>query len=611
MCGIAGFVDFQEDVRNKTRVAQNMAKTLTPRGPDAGGFYEDTQISFVHRRLIVVDPENGAQPMISTDGNFILIYNGELYNTQDIKNELLQNGHEFKGHSDTEVLLHAFMQWGAQACLQRLNGIYAFAVWEKKEHRLTLARDRLGVKPLFYSRTQHGIVFGSELKALFCHPAVKPLLDENGLRSILLLGPARTPGDGVFKDVEEVLPGQYLTLSPEGMQKALYWTLTAKQHTDSPQDTIAHTRFLVEDAATRQLVSDVPLCTFLSGGLDSSILSMLAARTYQQQNKAPLHTWSVDYQDNAQYFTKSVFQPNTDSEYIDYMVHAIGSEHQNVVIDNAALCAALLAATDARDLPGMADVDSSLLLFCAQVKKQFTVCLSGECADEIFGGYPWYHRQEILFEDTFPWSRSIDLRLGLLRDGVVTDGADFVRSRYLATCAEAPKLDGEDKVAARRREMFLLNLRWFMATLLDRKDRMSMYSGLEVRVPFCDHRIVEYAYNMPWELKSWEGREKGILRKAFETDLPEEIVWRKKSPYPKTFHPAYTQLTAGYVRQIFRDEHSIAASLFNQTRILELIESPESLTEPWYGQLMRTPQIFAYIIQLDRWFKKYHIDLVS
>ena len=292
------------------------------------------------------------------------------------------------------------------------------------------------------------------------------------------------------------------------------------------------------------------------------------------------------------------------------MVDAIGSQHHEVVLENPALCAALLPSVDARDLPGMADVDSSLLLFCAAVKKEFTVCQSGECADELFGGYPWYHREEILFEDTFPWSRSVDFRLGLLQDGVVTDGPEFVRQHYLDTCAAADKLPGDSRKDARMREMFLLNLRWFMATLLDRKDRMSMYSGLEVRVPFCDHRIVEYAYNMPWDLKAWDGREKGIVRKAFENDLPKAIVWRKKSPYPKTFSPEYTGLVSSYVRQIMQDEHSYIPKLFRAEAIEELLLEPDSMPEPWYGQLMRGPQVFAYLIQLDRWFKKYRIELV-
>lgn len=609
MCGIGGFVDYERDARRGGPILHGMKRTLTPRGPDAEGTYFDEDAALVHRRLIVIDPEGGKQPMHSPDRNTIIIYNGELYNTPELRTELMSRGHEFVGHSDTEVLLHAYLEWKTDA-FSRLNGIFAFAIWEKRERRLTLCRDRLGVKPLFFAPIRNGLTFGSTIDTVLCHPEIEPALDEDGLRTLLLLGPARPPESGVFRQISSLLPGHFAVLTPENFTDHVYWQLEAHEHEDDLPTTIERTHTLICDAARRQLVSDVPLACFLSGGLDSSILSMLAAKDYAARGET-LHTWSVDYRDNDKYFTKSIFQPNSDDSYIDQMVDFLGTHHHRVVLEPEALCAALLPATDARALPGMADVDSSLLLFCAAVKRGgTTVCLSGECADELFGGYPWYHREEILFEDTFPWSRSVGLRLGLLTPDAVRNGEEFVRQHYRDTCDRAPKLSSDDKKAARMREMFVLNLDWFMATLLDRKDRMSMYSGLEVRVPFCDHRIVEYAYNMPWDFKSLEGREKGIVRRAFADELPKEIVYRKKSPYPKTFHPVYTRLCADYVCRIFEDNTSVAASLFDRNAVQKLMQRPESLAEPWFGQLMRTPQIFAYIIQLDRWFRHYHVKIV-
>lgn len=609
MCGIGGFVDYERDARRGGPILHGMKRTLTPRGPDAEGTYFDEDAALVHRRLIVIDPEGGKQPMHSPDRNTIIIYNGELYNTPELRTELMSRGHEFVGHSDTEVLLHAYLEWKTDA-FSRLNGIFAFAIWEKRERRLTLCRDRLGVKPLFFAPIRNGLTFGSTIDTVLCHPEIEPALDEDGLRTLLLLGPARPPESGVFRQIKSLLPGHFAVLTPENFTDHVYWQLEAHEHEDDLPTTIERTHTLICDAARRQLVSDVPLACFLSGGLDSSILSMLAAKDYAARGET-LHTWSVDYRDNDKYFTKSIFQPNSDDSYIDQMVDFLGTHHHRVVLEPEALCAALLPATDARALPGMADVDSSLLLFCATVKRGgTTVCLSGECADELFGGYPWYHREEILFEDTFPWSRSVGLRLGLLTPDAVRNGEEFVRQHYRDTCDRAPKLSSDDKKAARMREMFVLNLDWFMATLLDRKDRMSMYSGLEVRVPFCDHRIVEYAYNMPWDFKSLEGREKGIVRRAFADELPKEIVYRKKSPYPKTFHPVYTRLCADYVCRIFEDNTSVAASLFDRNAVQKLMQRPESLAEPWFGQLMRTPQIFAYIIQLDRWFRHYHVKIV-
>lgn len=609
MCGIGGFVDYERDARRGGPILHGMKRTLTPRGPDAEGTYFDEDAALVHRRLIVIDPEGGKQPMHSPDRNTIIIYNGELYNTPELRTELMSRGHEFVGHSDTEVLLHAYLEWKTDA-FSRLNGIFAFAIWEKRERRLTLCRDRLGVKPLFFAPIRNGLTFGSTIDTVLCHPEIEPALDEDGLRTLLLLGPARPPESGVFRQISSLVPGHFAVLTPEAFTDHVYWQLEAHEHEDDLPTTIERTHTLICDAARRQLVSDVPLACFLSGGLDSSILSMLAAKDYAARGET-LHTWSVDYRDNDKYFTKSIFQPNSDDSYIDQMVDFLGTHHHRVVLEPEALCAALLPATDARALPGMADVDSSLLLFCAAVKRGgTTVCLSGECADELFGGYPWYHREEILFEDTFPWSRSVGLRLGLLTPDAVRNGEEFVRQHYRDTCDRASKLSSDGKKAARMREMFVLNLDWFMATLLDRKDRMSMYSGLEVRVPFCDHRIVEYAYNMPWDFKSLEGREKGIVRRAFADELPKEIVYRKKSPYPKTFHPVYTRLCADYVRRIFEDNTSVAASLFDRNAVQKLMQRPESLAEPWFGQLMRTPQIFAYIIQLDRWFRHYHVKIV-
>ena len=609
MCGIGGFVDYERDARRGGPILHGMKRTLTPRGPDAEGTYFDEDTALIHRRLIVIDPEGGKQPMCSPDRNTIIIYNGELYNTPELRRELMSRGHEFVGHSDTEVLLHAYLEWKTDA-FARLNGIFAFAIWEKRERRLTLCRDRLGVKPLFFAPIRNGLTFGSTIDTVLCHPEIEPALDEDGLRTLLLLGPARPPESGVFRQISSLMPGHFAVLTPKAFTDHTYWKLEAHEHEDDLPTTIERTHTLICDAARRQLVSDVPLACFLSGGLDSSILSMLAAKDYAARGET-LHTWSVDYRDNDKYFTKSIFQPNSDDSYIDQMVDFLGTHHHRVVLEPEALCAALLPATDARALPGMADVDSSLLLFCAAVKRGgTTVCLSGECADELFGGYPWYHREEILFEDTFPWSRSVGLRLGLLTPDAVRNGEEFVRQHYRDTCARAPRLPSDDKKAARMREMFVLNLDWFMATLLDRKDRMSMYSGLEVRVPFCDHRIVEYAYNMPWDFKSLEGREKGIVRRAFADELPKEIVYRKKSPYPKTFHPVYTRLCADYVRRIFEDNTSVTASLFDRNAVQKLMQRPESLAEPWFGQLMRTPQIFAYIIQLDRWFRHYHVKIV-
>lgn len=614
MCGIAGWLDRYEDLGEKNKVIENMSRALKSRGPDEDGVYLDREqgVCLVHRRLIVIDPENGKQPMTrkSASGRFTLVYNGELYNTAQLRTELIQLGFSFSGHSDTEVLLTAYAAWG-ENCAEKLNGIFAFAVWDEQKRTLFAARDRIGVKPFFYYEYKNGLLFASEIKALLANPLVKPQIDEEGLNEIFFIGPGRSGGFGVFRGVKELKPGECAVYRDGVLKKRRYFTLKAREHTDSEEQTIEKTRFLLKDSISRQLVSDVPLCCFLSGGLDSSIISKVAADHYKENGKGRLTTYSVDYDDNAKYFEKSLFQPNSDNEYITLMAQFIDSDHREVVLDNTRLYEALLPAVDARDLPAMVDVDSSLLLFCRAVKEDFTVALSGECADELFGGYPWYHNRDILFEDCFPWSRSLDIRRSILKKGLLPNGEAYVHSRYMDTVKKTDKLPNEDPLEARMKEMFMLNFNWFMQGLLDRKDRMSMYSGLEVRVPFCDYRLVEYAYNMPWSLKALHGREKGILRTAMSGDLPYDIVWRKKSPYPKTHNPIYMKLCSEGAKKVLKDKTSVLGSFLDESGVLKIIANPEGISSPWYGQLMRAPQILAYIIELDYWFKKYNVEIVG
>ncbi|MFR1708315.1 MAG: asparagine synthase (glutamine-hydrolyzing) [Clostridium sp.] len=611
MCGIAGWIDYNKDLTDSETILDNMSKTLIRRGPDAGGIYVNKNACLIHRRLIVIDPENGKQPMIykKDNKNYTLVYNGEIYNTSELRSELTSLGYEFNGYCDTEVLLATYVYFGDR-CVEKLNGIYAFAIWDENKQKLFMARDRMGVKPLFYYPYSGGIIFGSQIETLLANPMVKPVIDKDGLKELFMLGPGRTLGEGIIKGIKEIKPGEFLTLDNDGINIKKYWSLIAKEHEDDIKTTIEKTRYLITDAIVKQLDSDVPLCCFLSGGLDSSIISNVAADYYKNNNKGKLTTYSVDYADNEKYFKKNIFQPDSDMEYIKLMSNYIGSNHKEVILQNYDLAKALEEAVDARDLPGMADIDSSLLLFCREVKENFTVAISGECADEIFGGYPWYHNREILFESSFPWSRTLDIRNNILKDGIIRDGGEYVHDRYNDTINNTDKLPTDSILDARMREMFMLNINWFMQTLLDRKDRMSMYSGLEVRVPFCDYRIVEYAYNMPWSIKSLDGREKGIVREAMKGILPDKVLWRKKSPYPKTHNPIYMDIVSNRVKDILRDNNSIVSQLLNHQTVDEIIDNPYALTTPWYGQLMRTPQVLAYIIQVDYWIKKNNIDII-
>lgn len=611
MCGIAGWLDRYTDLTEKQPIVESMLETMKSRGPDQKGvfFNPEKDVCLMHRRLTVIDPEGGIQPMTKQGkfGKCTIVYNGELYNTAELTQELKKAGYNFSTHSDTEVVLTAYLHWG-ENCVDKLNGIFAFAVYDRQNRKLFIARDRIGVKPFFYYQYKGGFLFASEIKTILKCPVVNPVVDEQGLMDIFFIGPGRSGGMGIFKDIYELLPGECGTYKDGIFKKRKYFKLTAKPHPHSKDETIEYTRYLLKDAITRQLVSDVPLCTFLSGGLDSSIISKFSSDYFKDNGKGKLTTYSVDYEDNAKYFKKSTFQPNSDSDYIQLMSEFADTNHRNIVLDNQSVFNALYDSVKARDLPAMTDVDSSLLLFCKEVKKDFTVALSGECADELFGGYPWYHNEKILFEDTFPWSRSLDIRRSVLKKDFLPKGEEYVRERYLSTVNSVDKLPNEGKLEGRMKEMFVLNFNWFMQGLLDRKDRCSMYSGLEVRVPFCDYRLVEYAYNMPWQLKALNGREKGIIRTAMDGILPNEIVWRKKSPYPKTHNPVYFKLCATAMKNLIK-ENSPIMQFLDADAVNRIIEKPNEISSPWYGQLMQAPQILAYLIQVDFWLKEYNVKV--
>ncbi len=612
MCGIVGWINRKEDLTPYRQVFENMSETLNNRGPDAAGYYISQNALLSNRRLIVVDPEGGSQPMTRTLGgkSFTIVYNGELYNTGEIRKILQGRGHSFRSYSDTEALLLSYIEWGPK-CLDYLNGIFAFGIWDQYKQQVFLARDRMGVKPLFYAQRGDSFLFGSEIKALLAHPRVDPVVDQTGLLEIFGLGPARSPGNGIFQGIEEIRPGHCLTFDERGLRVWQYWKLENKPHTETLEATAEHLRSLVTDSVQRQLVSDVPVCSFLSGGTDSSAISAIASTSFKNNGRRPLKTFSIDYLENDIHFQPSHFQPNSDSRWIGVMVEHIGSDHQNVLLDTPELAASLRDAVLANDYPGMADIDSSLYLFCREVKKCATVALSGECADEIFGGYPWYRSEEDLQANTFPWSKFVGERRKIL-SGVLAGLPleDYVDAKYKETLAEVPVSGDESRYAHRMRELFYLNFQWFMITLLNRKDRMSMANGLEVRVPYADHRLVEYAWNIPPEYKFCDNMEKGLLRRALKPILPERILKRKKSPYPKTHNPTYTRAVQKGLKEILEDTSAPLHRLINVKAVSDIVASGgASYRVPWFGQLMRGPQLMAYLIQLNIWLEEYKVIL--
>lgn len=611
MCGIVGWSNLKNNIRDYSDIMDEMIDTLKLRGPDSAGLKTYNHALMGHRRLIIVDPTGGMQPMTKIINNkeYTICYNGELYNTEEVRADLISKGYKFESYSDTEVLLTSYIEYG-QKCADYLNGIFAFGIWDEYNQELFLCRDQLGIKPLFYSYIDGNLIFASEIKALLKHPYIDSIVDRDGLIELISLGPARTLNGAIFKDIKEIPPAHYLLFNKRGINLNEYWKLETMEHEDDIDTTKKKVRDMLVEIIENQLVSDVPVCTFLSGGLDSSVISSVAFDKFKKDGLGVLNTFSIDYKDNEKYFKKNLYEPNSDPEYVKRMVEFLGSNHHNIVLNNIDLAHALDDATKAADLPGMADVDSSLYLFAKEVRKYATVALSGECADEVFGGYPWFTREYDSIE-IFPWANSIEYRKNILKPSL----KDLPIEEYVKqTCRDSinkidklPKESHDDSII---RELTYLNIKYQMLTLINRKDRMTMSNSLEGRVPYADKRLVQYAFNFPKDIKLLHGREKGLLREAVRGIVPDEIIDRKKSPYPKTHNPEYTREVSNMLKKILEDRSSPIHQIIDYDFVSNIVDTGgESFKEPWYGQLMTGPQVIAYLIQLNNWMKFYNVKL--
>lgn len=601
MCGITGWMNKNENLRNKKRIIKKMTKTLKYRGPDSTGYFISDDVLLGHKRLAIIDPEKGKQPM--KYDNYVIIYNGEIYNTDSIRKKLIKKGYSFNTTSDTEVILKGYACY-KEKIVEKLEGIFAFAIYDGKD--LFLARDRLGVKPLFYTQIDGNFLFASEIKALLKNDLVQPIIDKESLQELLGLGPSKIPGSGIFKGIKELRAAHYLTYKAGIIDIKRYWNVKDKKFDDTFEVCSTKVRRMLMDSIKRQMVSDVGISTFLSGGLDSSIITAVVSNELKKQNQV-LDTYSIDYEDNDKYFKANKFQVSKDKKFIDIMKNAFKTNHTYEVISQRKLAKTLKESVIARDYPGMADIDSSLFWFSKQIRKEHKVILSGECADEIFGGYPWFYRKEIRERENFPWIDSLDGRISLIKKDLAQklDLKNFVKEKCELTLSEINVSDDENL-----KKLFYLNMTWFMPTLLDRKDRMTMRASLEARVPFADTKLIEYLWNVPWEYKYRNNQEKGLLRHAFKNILPKEIIDRKKNPYPKTHNPKYTKIMIKLLKKRLKNKKSVLYKIFDYDKLMNLIETGgESFKTPWFGQLMTGPELLAYLYQFDIWAVKYKIIL--
>lgn len=606
MCSICGVFHTTSPVLS-TKEVDAMGRTMLRRGPDQQGHFISGGAALQHNRLAIIDVEHGLQPMTRTykGCDYTIVYNGEIYNTPELTTELKALGVTPQTYCDTEIVLYCYILFG-EKCAEKLNGIFAFAVLDSAKNQLCLVRDRFGIKPLFYAFDGQTLLFASEIKALLAYPSIQPKVNLEELWQLLFLSPAKLQGCGIFNGIRELLPAHYAIYNAEGFHMKPYWQLKAEPCTESRNDIIAHTKYLLKDAIDRQMVSDVPLCTLLSGGLDSSVISAVAAEYYKARGNI-LSTYSFEYEGNRENFHKSLFQPQSDDDYAIYLADWLHTDHHVLTAPTKAVADLLLDAVIARDMPGQADIDSSLLYFCQKIKKQHTVAISGECSDEIFGGYPWFYRPEMLSNPFFPWIHAPFARISLFQDSLVKSqqGYDYLCSQYQKDLALCPTLEQDSPSMVQSRRATWLSVNYFMASLLERKDRMSMANSVEIRVPFADHRILEYVFNVPWEVKFEEGVEKALLRNAMADYLPDKILHRKKSPYPKTQNPEYLQIVEQMLTDRLQKSYSPLASMLDQKKFQEFLAGGDAT---WFGQLMAKPQMIAWLVQFDFWADFYHVE---
>jgi asparagine synthase (glutamine-hydrolysing) len=612
---MAGWVSYRGGLEDRRDVGGAMAETMACRGPDASGMWCADRVILGHRRLSIIDLENGTQPMAAEaagGGRAVITYTGEVYNYRELRDELRRRGHRFSTDSDTEVVLRSYLEWGT-GFVDRLNGMYAFAIWDTRTEELLLVRDRVGIKPLYYHPTADGVLFGSEPKAILCHPDVRAVVDGEGLAE--LFGIVKTPEHAVFKGMYEVRPGGLVRVSREGLSKHRYWRLEAREHTDDLETTVDTVRDLLKDIVERQLVADVPVGTLLSGGLDSSAVTALAASTLRAQGvREPFPAFSIDFVGHEQRFESNVQWEDPDTPFAVEVAAKVGAEHITVMLDSQGVLDQEVrdAVLRAQDLPvSTGDMEYSLLQLSRAVRRRVTVALSGEAADELFGGYTWFHDREAVEAPTFPWHHPFRRAggIGALRDVGLWDRlgmGEYIDRRYREALADCPRLPGETGEEARMREVGYMNLTRWENFLLDRKDRISMAAGLEVRVPFCDHRLVEYVFNAPWWMKTFDGREKSLLRAAMRGVLPDSVLDRKKNPYPSTQDREYELALRERVEKVCVPGAPVL-DLVGEAGVRRLLDRPVGayvMGGPWSARA-----VLERLVEFDAWVRAYHVDV--
>lgn len=600
MCAILGWINRKESLDKNQELFKEMLELMSYRGKDNTGYYFLDNVLLGHKRLAIIDIDNGNQPMHYKE--YTIVYNGEIYNPDKLKEDLMNNGYTFDTTCDTEIVLKTYCHY-KEKVMEKLEGIYAFAIYNNNDKTIFLGRDRFGIKPLYYTFYKNNFIFSSSIKSILKSGIIKAELGKKELGEIISLGPSKRLGSGIFKNIHELAPAHYMIVNKNKIKIKRYWNVKTKEINDSFDEASKKVREYLEDSIKRQMVSDVDIATLLSGGLDSSIITAIVALN----KKDRLTTYSIDYEDNDKFFKKNDFQVALDEEFINIMSKKFNTNHNYLVINQDKVVEYLEKTLYLRDYPGMIDIDSSLLWFSEEISKDYKVILSGEVADEIFGGYPWFYKNKLNNRKEFPWINNIDYRQNLLNKKISKkiNIHKIVKSEYKRTIKQLKRKDRKDKY----KRLFYINMTHFMTTLLDRKDRMTMGATIEARVPFADTKLIEYLWNIPFSYKYRNNTEKFILREAFKDVLPDEITNRKKNPYPKTHNPVFLKSVKELLSERLKNKDSVLYKIFNIDEINKLLNDDNDYDVPWFGQLMTKPQLIAYLYQFDLWVEKYNIKI--
>ena len=471
--------------------------------------------------------------------------------------------------------------------VDKFDGHFIYISREQKS--VYIYKDALGIEPFYYLFEDDILYFASEIKALLPLKE-KWIIDQDGLLQVLSLLPSLDPHTTPYKGIYHLSGGECLHLK-DHLSITKWWKIKESLCDKSRETIIKDIRKIVEKTIKEDL-EDTSNC-MLSGGLDSSIIVAAASKI------KPIFTFDIRYTDNDQYFKAYDYQTTQDHPYIALMKERYNITHETIYIEPNNLSEYLLEVLIMRDLPGMVDIDTSLFLFMASIKDKVSIILSGECADELFCGYPWYYKPELINSPYFPWMRHLNLKNDLILEKYnIEDYIKKKKSEFL-----------KDKSLSSKNQLVHLTTEWFMQTLLIRGDVIGRACHVDIRMPFASKPLYEYLWNVSWENMYFNNTEKYILREAFKDLLPNEIYVRKKNPYPKTHSPIYLDCVVQLLKEALNESDSILYKLFKKEKLEELIEKKgENIQYPWFGQLMTGPQLIAFLYTIHKWASLYPIE---